>query len=680
MPSERTRRSRPPRLTRALRQLGLVGALAMAGALVVACEPVPDEPPTTTAPIPAPNGDIGWEGPSFSGASGSPSGSKPESKLWWNAGSWWADLWDVTTGDFYVHRLNLATRTWVRTATRLDDRSNSRSDVLWDGTKLYVASHAFAEGASTTPTAPSYLRRFSYQAATGTYTLDPGFPVQINDARSETLVIDRDSLGRIWATWTEDRQVRVAVSNVGGSTWGASIALPVAGSRVTSDDISSIVAFGGNRIGVLWSNQDEDTMYFSSHADSAALGTWSAAEVAYRGTSAADDHLNLKNVTDQNGRILAAVKTSQSGSSPLVHLLDRSPSGAWSSKIFGTGSDNHTRPIVVVDRQHSMAHVFATSGQSGGKIYRKTAPLSNLTFPTGKGSAVLSDADSADINNATSTKQAVDGSSGLVVLATNDTTRRYWTHYDPLGGATTPSAPQASFVAAPTRGTAPLAVNFTDTSTGSPTSWAWEFGDGTTSTVRNPTHTYLAPGTYTVTLRATNASGTDTSVRTDLVEVGSTAPTGQPMTFPVQADALVKSSQPTKNYGTTAELRTRVGDPEYRSYLRFAPTGLTGPPTKAVLRLWATDASRVASTVASTATGWGETTVTWNTAPAAGAARGAVGAFTAGRWVEIDVTAAVTGSSPVAFVLSSTSTDSAIFASRETTNAPQLVVTPADAV
>jgi PKD repeat protein len=50
-------------------------------------------------------------------------------------------------------------------------------------------------------------------------------------------------------------------------------------------------------------------------------------------------------------------------------------------------------------------------------------------------------------------------------------------------------------------------VAFTDTSAGYPTSWLWDFGDGTTSTGQNPSHTYSTPGTYTVTLTATNAYG-----------------------------------------------------------------------------------------------------------------------------------------------------------------------------
>jgi PKD repeat protein len=54
-----------------------------------------------------------------------------------------------------------------------------------------------------------------------------------------------------------------------------------------------------------------------------------------------------------------------------------------------------------------------------------------------------------------------------------------------------------------------LEVTFTDTSTNTPTSWLWDFGDGNTSTLQNPVHTYAADGSYTVNLTATNADGSD---------------------------------------------------------------------------------------------------------------------------------------------------------------------------
>ncbi len=84
--------------------------------------------------------------------------------------------------------------------------------------------------------------------------------------------------------------------------------------------------------------------------------------------------------------------------------------------------------------------------------------------------------------------------------------------------------PTADFTGTPTSGEVPLLVNFTDASTGA-TSWLWDFGDGVgTSTQQNPGYTYNAAGTYTVTLTATNACGSDQLVRTDYITVTCTPP------------------------------------------------------------------------------------------------------------------------------------------------------------
>ena len=64
------------------------------------------------------------------------------------------------------------------------------------------------------------------------------------------------------------------------------------------------------------------------------------------------------------------------------------------------------------------------------------------------------------------------------------------------GYITAYTAPKARFSAAPRSGNPPLVVNFTNESTGIVTSWLWSFGDGTTSTGVNPTHTYNSPGTF----------------------------------------------------------------------------------------------------------------------------------------------------------------------------------------
>ncbi|MBI4331240.1 MAG: PKD domain-containing protein [Chloroflexi bacterium] len=67
--------------------------------------------------------------------------------------------------------------------------------------------------------------------------------------------------------------------------------------------------------------------------------------------------------------------------------------------------------------------------------------------------------------------------------------------------------PVASFTENVSSGVAPLAVNFTDTSTGNIVSWLWSFGDGTSSASKNPTKTYTSSGNYTVTLTVTNPAG-----------------------------------------------------------------------------------------------------------------------------------------------------------------------------
>lgn len=71
------------------------------------------------------------------------------------------------------------------------------------------------------------------------------------------------------------------------------------------------------------------------------------------------------------------------------------------------------------------------------------------------------------------------------------------------------SPPIARFLAEPGMGQAPLTVQFTDLSTGNPKSWEWSFGDGSQSSDKNPVHIFQNAGNYNVTLRVTNAYGTD---------------------------------------------------------------------------------------------------------------------------------------------------------------------------
>jgi len=80
----------------------------------------------------------------------------------------------------------------------------------------------------------------------------------------------------------------------------------------------------------------------------------------------------------------------------------------------------------------------------------------------------------------------------------------------PVSAAT---IPVASFAVNATSGTIPCGVQFIDTSTNSPASWVWSFGDGGTSSEQNPAHEYASAGSYSVTLIATNSAGSDTMTK-----------------------------------------------------------------------------------------------------------------------------------------------------------------------
>ena len=96
-----------------------------------------------------------------------------------------------------------------------------------------------------------------------------------------------------------------------------------------------------------------------------------------------------------------------------------------------------------------------------------------------------------------------------------------WARLGGWDGTPVTETPDADFSATPRSGTTPLTVQFTDESTGTPTSWNWDFGDGDISTSQNPSHEYTDSGTYTVSLEVSNGAGSDSISRMDYIMVSS---------------------------------------------------------------------------------------------------------------------------------------------------------------
>ena len=125
-----------------------------------------------------------------------------------------------------------------------------------------------------------------------------------------------------------------------------------------------------------------------------------------------------------------------------------------------------------------------------------------------------------------------------------------------------PVTPVASFTSDVTSGKAPLNVVFTDTSTGTPTSWKWDFGDGTSSTAKNPTHKYSKAGKYTVTLTATNAAGSNTVKKSNYITVttAATKPVAEFSASPTSGKLPLTVAFTDKSTGTPTAWKWDFGD------------------------------------------------------------------------------------------------------------------------
>lgn len=148
-------------------------------------------------------------------------------------------------------------------------------------------------------------------------------------------------------------------------------------------------------------------------------------------------------------------------------------------------------------------------------------------------------------------------------------------------GCAEEKASVADFSATPTSGTAPLTVSFTDKSTGDIDTWQWDFGDGTTSTEQNPTHSYATAGDYTVKLTVTGPEGSDTKTVSSYIAV---SPPGEGTgTLRLNlSDAPIDTANVTGVYITINEIQYHLngGDGEWVTLEEFE-----GPQTYNLLEL-----------------------------------------------------------------------------------------------
>ena len=326
--------------------------------------------------------------------------------------------------EFHIFRLDPATQSWVDTGTVIDTRNGSKADVLWNGSNLYVVTAGLNSAVATDA---ARFQRYSYDGASDTYTQDT-FAVTLVSGGMEAIVLARDTVGTIWVTYTRDSAVYVLHTTTSDFVWTAPYVLPVEnGANLTPDDISSVIAYN-SRIGVMWSNQTTKAFYFASHMDGAADSEWTVS-TALGAPYGVDDHINLKSIEgDPAGRVFAAVKTgSNQANDPLIMLLVLRTDGTWTNHIFSKVSNSHTRPLVLIDQDNRTLHMFASAPCcNGGAVYHKQTGLDAILFPTGLGTPFMQSSGDNCINGASSTKQNLNSTTDLLVIAGADCTDFYF--------------------------------------------------------------------------------------------------------------------------------------------------------------------------------------------------------------------------------------------------------------
>lgn len=379
-----------------------------------------------------------------------PTAGKAQNKLWFNDGAWWGLLFSEERSAFTIHRLDFATQLWIDTGTLVDERASARADCLWDGSHLLVATAGSKQDA---PSQAARVLRFSYDAAADRYAVDPNFPVQISEAGVDKITIAKDSTDRIWVSYIADRQVLVNHSLETPDQWGEAFVPPVESTSVAADTVA-IIAFD-SAIGVMWSNQTEDAVNFAVHGDAEALDAWRSTRTDVDGLAPAEDHLFLKAFSDGAGdRLFAVIKTSlgdlpgANQLAPQILLLALQPDGTWSQHVAGRVRDHQTRPILLIDGESRSLYVIATAPGAGGTIYYKRSDIDDISFPAGQGFPLLATGLHPALNDATSTKQTLDGSTELLVLASDDQTGRYVHAVLSISGGAPPERP-AGAVASP---------------------------------------------------------------------------------------------------------------------------------------------------------------------------------------------------------------------------------------
>jgi PKD repeat protein len=192
------------------------------------------------------------------------------------------------------------------------------------------------------------------------------------------------------------------------------------------------------------------------------------------------------------------VTNGTSSSQPVITLTATQPDAYFSGEVPGTVNFHRTG-----DTSQAYEVNWTFGGTAVNGVDFQQLPT-NSPFPAGQSDATLT---ITPINHGQTGDKTV-----IVTLASGAAYQIGSPNNATITIHAANTAPVAGFTANPGSGQTPLTVQFTDTSTGSPTNWNWNFGDGSAdSSAQNPSHTYSTAGTFTASLTVTGNGGQTSS-------------------------------------------------------------------------------------------------------------------------------------------------------------------------
>ena len=300
-----------------------------------------------------------------------PTADKPQSKLWFMDGYWWAILPD-----------SIGPTIWQRTKKGWIDYPEitstligvpGRADVWADENEVT----AVGVGDSSL-TVFRLIKKTDKPVKWQAQILGQLYPQPL--APIETATIARDDAGNWWVAATANSKVYVWFSDRSGKNWLSPVVLA---EGIDADDICTITPLKEG-VGVIWSDQIRDEVSMRVHNNDDLPENWKEKEIIDSGNKTADDHLNT--VLTQDGTLWVTSKNSvDKAGKPQFVLRKRSVQGKWTNipyLILESRMKRPSRPIVVATEDNS--YLFVGHGDNDRSVpYPHNSEIEFACVPAG---------------------------------------------------------------------------------------------------------------------------------------------------------------------------------------------------------------------------------------------------------------------------------------------------------